>query len=99
MLVASAAHDWNRVKADALVDESLSLESGYFYIARIQADNLLPKWYGKLGDTDSVYLIRCHQRQKLIGYAETVSRAPSSPRLLCSRRLSLANNMSGVSSK
>lgn len=52
MLVASAAYDWNREKADALVDESLSLEPGYFYIARIQADNLLPKWYGEPGDTE-----------------------------------------------
>ncbi len=51
-LVASAALEWNRDKADALVDESLNEEPGYFYIARIQADNLLPKWYGETGDTE-----------------------------------------------
>jgi hypothetical protein len=52
MLVATAALEWDADKADALVDESLSREPGYFYIARIQADNLLPKWYGERGDTE-----------------------------------------------
>jgi hypothetical protein len=52
MLVATSALDWNRAKADALVGESLSREPGYFYIARIQADNLLPKWYGEPGETE-----------------------------------------------
>lgn len=52
MLVASAALDWNSDQADALVDESLREEPGYYYIARIQADNLLPKWYGEPGDTE-----------------------------------------------
>lgn len=52
MLVATTALGWNRAKADALVDESLSREPGYFYIARIQADNLLPKWYGEPGETE-----------------------------------------------
>jgi hypothetical protein len=52
MLVASAAQHWDRGKADALVDESLSREPGYYYIARIQADNLLPKWYGEPGETE-----------------------------------------------
>jgi hypothetical protein len=53
MLVATTAHDWNRADADALVDESLTKEPGYYYIARIQADNLLPKWYGQPGDTET----------------------------------------------
>ena len=52
MLVATTALGWDRAKADALVDESLSREPGYFYIARIQADNLLPKWYGEPGETE-----------------------------------------------
>jgi hypothetical protein len=52
MLIASAAVDWDMSKAEALVDESLSLEPGYFYIIRVQANNLLPKWYGEPGDTE-----------------------------------------------
>ena len=52
MLIAAAARDWNRSEAEALVDESLSREPGYFYIVRVQADNLLPKWYGEPGDTE-----------------------------------------------
>lgn len=52
MLMASAALDWNRSKTDVLVDESLREQPGYFYIARIQADNLLPKWYGEPGDAE-----------------------------------------------
>lgn len=52
MLVATTALDWNSDKADALVDESLREEPGYYYIARIQAGNLLPKWYGQPGDTE-----------------------------------------------
>lgn len=52
MLVASAALDWDRAKADTLVEESLRQEPGYYYVARLQADNLLPKWYGEPGDTE-----------------------------------------------
>lgn len=52
MLVVTSAQDWNRAKADALVDEALRREPGYFYIVRVQADNLLPKWYGNSGDTE-----------------------------------------------
>ena len=52
MLATTTAQDWDRAKTDALVDESLSREPGYFYIARVQADNLLPKWYGEPGDTE-----------------------------------------------
>jgi len=52
MLVATSDQDWNRAQADALVDEALSKEPGYFYVLRVQADNLLPKWYGNPGDTE-----------------------------------------------
>jgi hypothetical protein len=52
MLITTAAQDWDRSKAEALVDESLSREPGYFYIARVQANNLLPRWYGEPGDTE-----------------------------------------------
>lgn len=52
MLMVTAARDWNRSEADALVDESLRREPGYFYIVRAQANSLLPKWYGEPGDTE-----------------------------------------------
>jgi hypothetical protein len=52
MLITTAPRDWNRSKAEALVDESLSREPGYFYIVRVQANNLLPRWYGEPGDTE-----------------------------------------------
>jgi hypothetical protein len=52
MLVAASAQDWSRAQADALVDEALSREPGYYYVARVEADNLLPKWYGEPGDTE-----------------------------------------------
>jgi hypothetical protein len=52
MLIAAAAQGWNKSQSEALVAESLSREPGYFYIVRVQANNLLPKWYGEPGDTE-----------------------------------------------
>ena len=52
MLVASSDHSWNRAEADALVNKALRREPGYFYIARIQADYLQPKWHGMPGETE-----------------------------------------------
>jgi hypothetical protein len=35
-----------------LVDQALAAEPGYYYFAVAEANYLLPKWYGKPGDTE-----------------------------------------------
>jgi hypothetical protein len=52
MLVVAFNQDWSPAQVDALADEALSREPGYFYIARELADDLLPKWDGAPGDTE-----------------------------------------------
>jgi len=52
MLSATTAKSWDSAKTEDIVERSLSKEPGYFYIARVQANNLLPKWYGEPGDTE-----------------------------------------------
>jgi hypothetical protein len=43
---------WTRAKVEALADEALRREPGYFYVVRVAGDYLLPKWYGTPGDTE-----------------------------------------------
>ncbi len=43
---------WTRAEVDNLVDAALNAEPGYFYFARAHANYLLPKWYGKPGETE-----------------------------------------------
>lgn len=52
MQTVALAQGWNRAQVDALVNAALSSEPGYFYFARAEANYLLPKWYGKPGDTE-----------------------------------------------
>ena len=52
MLSATTAENWDGTKTESIVEQSLSREPGYFYILRVQANNLLPKWYGEPGDTE-----------------------------------------------
>jgi len=52
MQTVALAQGWSRAQVDALVDAALNTEPGYFYIARAEANYLLPKWYGKPGDTE-----------------------------------------------
>jgi hypothetical protein len=43
---------WDRPAVDALVERALAHEPGYYYFAVAEAIYLLPKWYGKAGDTE-----------------------------------------------
>lgn len=52
MLSATTAENWDSTKTQAIVEQSLTKEPGYFYILRVQANHLLPKWYGEPGDTE-----------------------------------------------
>lgn len=52
MQTVALAEAWPRSQVDALVNAALDSEPGYFYFARAQANFLLPKWYGKPGDTE-----------------------------------------------
>lgn len=52
MQTVALAQGWSRTQVDALADEALNAEPGYFYFARAEANYLLPKWYGKPGDTE-----------------------------------------------
>src|SRR6185437_2756727 len=52
MLVVASAQGWKRPQVDALVNEAITREPGYFYDVRVVRDYLLPKWYGAPGDTE-----------------------------------------------
>jgi hypothetical protein len=52
MQTVALAQKWHRDRFDAITDEALSQEPGYFYFAIAEANYLLPKWYGKPGDTE-----------------------------------------------
>jgi hypothetical protein len=43
---------WDRAAFDALAERALAHEPGYYYFAVAESNYLLPKWYGKLGDTE-----------------------------------------------
>lgn len=43
---------WQRVEFDALAERALAHEPGYQYFALSESNYLLPKWYGKSGDTE-----------------------------------------------
>lgn len=51
-LRVAISQGWSRAEVEALADEALRKEPGYFYVARVVANYLLPKWYGAPGDTD-----------------------------------------------
>ncbi len=52
MQTVALAEAWPRQQVDALVDAALSVEPGYFSFATAEANYLLPKWYGKPGETE-----------------------------------------------
>jgi hypothetical protein len=52
MQTVALAQGWDRNRVDALTAEALAYEPGYFYFAVAQATYLLPKWYGRAGDTE-----------------------------------------------
>jgi hypothetical protein len=43
---------WDRAAFDALAERALAHEPGYYYFAVAESNYLLPKWYGKVGDTE-----------------------------------------------
>jgi Domain of unknown function (DUF4034) len=43
---------WDRAAFDALAERALAHEPGYYYFAVSESNYLLPKWYGKAGDTE-----------------------------------------------
>ncbi|HMH89146.1 MAG TPA: hypothetical protein VK523_10900 [Steroidobacteraceae bacterium] len=43
---------WGRAAFDALAERALAHEPGYHYFAVAEANYLLPKWYGRPGDTE-----------------------------------------------
>jgi len=52
MQTVALAQGWNREQVDALVDQALNKEPGYFAFAVAESNYLLPKWYGKAGETE-----------------------------------------------
>ncbi len=52
MQTVALAQGWPRQQVDALAESALNNEPGYFYFATAQANYLLPKWYGKPGETE-----------------------------------------------
>jgi hypothetical protein len=51
MIATGIALGWERDRIQAIFDEGAKFEPGYFYLYKEYADYLLPKWYGKPGDT------------------------------------------------
>ena len=47
------AQSWKREDARALVEKLKSSEPDYYYVYRLHATYLLPKWYGEEGDSES----------------------------------------------
>jgi hypothetical protein len=43
---------WDRAAFDALAERSLAHAPGYYYFAISESNYLLPKWYGKPGDSE-----------------------------------------------
>jgi hypothetical protein len=43
---------WDRAAFDALAERALAHEPGYYYFALSESNYLLPKWYGRSGDTE-----------------------------------------------
>ena len=43
---------WDRAAFDALAERALAHEPGYYYFAVSESNYLLPKWYGRAGDTE-----------------------------------------------
>lgn len=52
MLDVAINQGWSAAQVQALADEALSKEPGYFYVVRRIAEYLQPKWYGAPGDSE-----------------------------------------------
>jgi hypothetical protein len=53
MQTVALAQGWQREQADNLLQKAAELEPDYFYVYAAHANYLLPKWYGKPGDTET----------------------------------------------
>ena len=52
MQAVAQKQGWDAAEESALYDEATKFEPGYYYYARLRANNLLPKWRGEPGDTE-----------------------------------------------
>jgi hypothetical protein len=52
MQTVALAQGWDRTQVDALANQALANEPGYYYFATAYANYLLPKWYGKPGESE-----------------------------------------------
>jgi hypothetical protein len=52
MQTVALAQSWEHARFDALAEQALATEPEYYYVAVREATYLLPKWYGKPGDTE-----------------------------------------------
>jgi hypothetical protein len=53
MLIVSLAQGWDKEKAEQLLAEANSVAPNYYYFYDTYANYLLPKWYGKPGDSET----------------------------------------------
>ena len=53
MQTVALAQAWPREQVDALVQDALAHHPDYYYFAEAEANYLLPKWYGRPGETEA----------------------------------------------
>jgi hypothetical protein len=53
MLVVSLAQGWDQERAEQLLAEASAVAPNYYYFYDTYANYLLPKWYGKPGDSET----------------------------------------------
>jgi Domain of unknown function (DUF4034) len=53
MQIVARAQGWERSRAEDLLQKASSAEPGYFYFYNEYANFLLPKWYGKPGESEA----------------------------------------------
>lgn len=53
MLVVSLAQGWDQKRAEQLLAEATTVAPNYYYFYDTYANYLLPKWYGKPGDSET----------------------------------------------
>jgi hypothetical protein len=53
MQTVALAQGWDHKQAEQLLEEASTVEPGYYYYYDAYANYLLPKWYGKPGDSET----------------------------------------------
>jgi hypothetical protein len=53
MQTVALAQGWDQKRAEQLLVEANAVEPGYYYLYNSHANYLLPKWYGKPGDSEA----------------------------------------------